>query len=245
VSFDLDGTLIRGPFARVLRELEAEVEPTPGRPGVRDEVFARHEELLHTDSVAAYDWEQLVRENLSGRGRRMPFELLERLEQILAEHPATLLHERTREHLERLTCAGWRVALLTNGWRRYQVPALRSAGILDVFDVIVASDDVGVAKPEPPIFARVRAGAEVHVHVGDRVDHDVLGGTQSGARTVLLRRDAAAADGTSAEEPTPTVDAYLRSLARAEGVPEDVPTDQLRPDIVRTSLSDLVDSLVR
>src|SRR5690606_32102032 len=113
---------------------------------------------------------------------------MERLEEYAAAGLTEVLHADTPALLGRLRSAGWRTLVLTNGWRRYQEPILRHAGLLDAVDALIASDDVGVPKPAEEMFARARGDADVHVHVGDRIDHDIVGGNRSGAVTVLLRR---------------------------------------------------------
>lgn len=60
-------------------------------------------------------------------------------------------------------------------------------------DVIVTSDDLGVAKPDPAFFAEVcalagdRQPADV-LYVGDRIDNDVVPAARAGLRTAWLRR---------------------------------------------------------
>ncbi|WP_161605993.1 HAD family hydrolase [Microlunatus speluncae] len=234
ISFDLDGTLINGPFARVLTDLSEELARRHQADGVKREIIRRHERLLGTDLLAAYDWQSIVSDYLDELGLVAPFDLLERLDQYAVEGATTILHDGTADLLGALRSAGWRVLVLTNGWRRYQEPVLRRSGLLAAIDGIVTSDDVGEAKPAESIFAAARAGATDYVHVGDRIDHDVIGGNAAGARTVLLRPDIPA---DPAELP-----AYLARLATAQGVPNPDPS-LASPDLVTSSLSDLVDRL--
>ncbi len=189
ISFDLDDTLIRGPFSKVLRDAMAAVaEDDDEAVSLRAELNRRHNELLAADELGAYDWHQLVADTVDGRD--LGFDLMERLEDYAAAGLTQVLHEDTPALLGRLRAAGWSTLVLTNGWRRYQEPILRHAGLLAAVDALIASDDVGVPKPAEEMFVRARGGAAVHVHVGDRIDHDIVGGNRAGAVTVLLRRDA-------------------------------------------------------
>ena len=230
VSFDLDDTLIRGPFSRVITDVAAAVAETPEEAAaIRSRIRDRHRILLDDAILDAYDWHQIVRDSI---GDRDPgFDMLDRLDQYARDNATKVLHADTPALLGQLREAGWQVAMLTNGWRRYQEPILRHAGLLPAFDELVTSDDVGVAKPDPQIFQRVRGQAETHVHVGDRLDHDIVGGNASGARTVLLRVDAP-------DDPD-ELDAYLQQ----QSVKFDVAgADQelTRPDLVTNRLAEVV-----
>jgi FMN phosphatase YigB (HAD superfamily) len=74
-------------------------------------------------------------------------------------------------------------------------PARRRQQLVDLAlpaDVIATSDDLGIDKPAPGYFARVcaLAGAPPDrvLHVGDRVDNDVVPARRAGLRTAWLRR---------------------------------------------------------
>lgn len=235
-SFDLDGTLIHGPFSHVLEELDARIAAEQGHDGIRAEVYAAHNALLNTDTMASYDWESIVDHCLAAHGLTLPFELIPRLEQIASPQNTTIIHSETTEQLERLRATGWRTVLLTNGWRRYQLPALRAASLTHLFDEIVTSDDVGSPKPERVIFDRARAGAETFVHIGDRLDHDVIGGKRAGAGTILLRPDAP-----SQEDDEDVTCEYLAQQARSLSIPAAVPPSDLMPGVMTSSLRRAVD----
>ncbi|MBU8828751.1 HAD family hydrolase [Mycolicibacterium goodii] len=59
-------------------------------------------------------------------------------------------------------------------------------------DFVASSDSWGVAKPDPAFFIRLishaRVPAESILHVGDRLDNDVLPARAVGMRTVFIRR---------------------------------------------------------
>lgn len=86
--------------------------------------------------------------------------------------------------------AGFGVAVIGNqpARRREELLALG----VDV-DVLAMSDALGVEKPAPAFFARVREllggpPAGDVAYVGDRIDNDVLPATTAGMRTCWLRR---------------------------------------------------------
>jgi HAD superfamily hydrolase (TIGR01509 family) len=85
--------------------------------------------------------------------------------------------------------------------------ALRAAGLLHYFDVIVDSTLAGVEKPDPAIF-RPALGAlgvapEEAVYVGDLYDVDVLGARAAGMGAILFAPSGAS---------TPAVSATVGSL---------------------------------
>jgi HAD superfamily hydrolase (TIGR01509 family) len=73
---------------------------------------------------------------------------------------------------------------------------LERFGLLQYFDFVIASADVGLFKPDPRIFrlALEKAGCEPHqaVMVGDRPDNDICPAKRLGLRTIRVRQGPAA-----------------------------------------------------
>lgn len=71
-------------------------------------------------------------------------------------------------------------------------------GLPGVFDFVVFSQQIGIAKPDPRIFQYACQLANVSsdelVHVGDSVDTDVAGAVAAGATSVWLNRDRVSND---------------------------------------------------
>ena len=86
-----------------------------------------------------------------------------------------------------------RLGVISNGASLEQREKLAGVGILDRFEVVVVSEDVGAAKPDPKIFkaACKAAGAppSACLHVGDRLDLDAIGACDAGLRGVWIDRD--------------------------------------------------------
>lgn len=99
------------------------------------------------------------------------------------------LFAMTREMLETLRARGYRLGVIAN-----QAPGtaqrLEAFGIRECFDVIAASVEEGVAKPDAQIFLRAlsRAGcaAEEAAMVGDRIDNDIVPAQKLGMKTVRV-----------------------------------------------------------
>lgn len=243
VSFDLDGTLIQGPFPRVIRDVESELEHSGVAVG-HGEIMRRHKRLAKSDLMASYDWDSIVTGYLAELDMTPPFDLVERLDQHAAAGGTQLLHEETVAHLHALRAAGWRVVVLTNGWYRYQQSTLRPSGLLPEVDALISSDQVGAPKPAAAMFDAARDGAEQYVHVGDRIDHDIIGGNAYGAQTVLLRTDIPGRQGTADVSHDEATMIYLQELAAQQAAPLPQDSSLLLPDLLATDLAQLVDWLI-
>ena len=90
----------------------------------------------------------------------------------------------------------YRLAVVSNfDYTPTAVGLLRGAGIADLFDTIVVSDEIGWRKPRPEIFTealtRVGVKAGDALFVGDRADIDVVGAQRMGMPVAWVNRDAA------------------------------------------------------
>jgi FMN phosphatase YigB (HAD superfamily) len=88
----------------------------------------------------------------------------------------------------------YRLAVVSNfDYTPTALDILGRAGIVELFDTIVVSDEVGWRKPRRDIFdvALIRLGvpAEAALFVGDRADMDVLGAQQIGMDAAWINRD--------------------------------------------------------
>ena len=94
----------------------------------------------------------------------------------------------TGELLGALRTRGVRVGIVTNNIRAEQLLKLDRCGLTDFIDVLVTSEDAGIAKPDPAIFERALAALELEaaetVMVGDVWDTDIAGALRAGVRPV-------------------------------------------------------------
>ena len=123
-----------------------------------------------------------------------------------------------RAALTRLQAQGLTLALLSNTMRTPGVvlrQVLDRFGLLACFAHTTFSDEVGVRKPGPEIFAAtlraIQVDAAAAVHVGDDAILDVAGARQAGLRVIQVTGAAPSASG------APRPDAVIPSLA---GLPE-------------------------
>lgn len=153
----------------------------------------------------------------SGLPARVPPEAMTALADAYAR-PALLvppaLDEGARPALAQLRARGLALALVSNTMRTPGV-ALRKVldryGVLEYFAHTTFSDEVGIRKPDPEIFAltlrALRVDAAAAVHVGDDPILDILGARKAGLRAIQVTSASLKALG--AQRP----DAVVASLA--------------------------------
>jgi putative hydrolase of the HAD superfamily len=85
-----------------------------------------------------------------------------------------------------------RLGIITNGNTRQQRQKLAVLGIVDRFDTIIVSEDVGVSKPDPQIFRQAckTAGKELSdcFYVGDKLEIDARAASDAGLTGIWLNR---------------------------------------------------------
>jgi putative hydrolase of the HAD superfamily len=118
------------------------------------------------------------------------------------------LHDDVITCLEALRPA--RFGVITNGHLEVQAEKIDATGLRPWIDHIVASGEVGVAKPDAGIFLEAcrvfEVAASDAVYIGDRLHTDAIGAARAGLRGVWLDRHGLATPAQVAE-------------ADAEGIP--------------------------
>lgn len=108
-----------------------------------------------------------------------------------------------------------KLGIITNGFTDLQQIRLERTGLHNHFDILVISEQVGVAKPHPQIFSHAKElmgkpDPETVLMVGDNPIADIKGGKEAGFYTCWLNRFGATL-------PTGiTADLEVQSLARLE-----------------------------
>jgi FMN phosphatase YigB (HAD superfamily) len=173
VTFDLDNTLIKSPFARLhfLPWLRDQAQ----KHGLDyDLLWAQIQRQAESkwrrgDWVQSFDWNTIVQEVGLDKLPEPPQPSAAALRPLLLPHVNWMLRE-----IRRLPVS---LALVTNGFYAFQAPYLRSLGWDYVFDAVITPDRTGYTKPHPLTFVEVTPGL---VHVGDRLSHDVLAARRTG-----------------------------------------------------------------
>lgn len=91
---------------------------------------------------------------------------------------SSALNPGAEEVLRELSTA-YRLGMITNGYSDSQRGRLRAAGLLDVFNPLLISEEIGVAKPDARIFEmalkQLRLPPQAVLYVGDSISHDYQG----------------------------------------------------------------------
>ncbi|MFS0558914.1 HAD family hydrolase [Brevibacillus sp. 179-C9.3 HS] len=189
ISFDLDGTLMQNPFgAWVFPEIARIISGRLGREhDIISEMVAEHERLMAQERyVKAYDWDGI----LSSRCDALCVEKMIEIESLVRKHSVIpkvhLLEDGILQVLSELRERGYSLAVVTNGFYKFQAPVMEALGLLECFDEIVTPERAGTGKPDPVILQKLPG--EVIAHVGDRLDHDVQLANRSHATSVLIER---------------------------------------------------------
>jgi HAD superfamily hydrolase (TIGR01549 family) len=206
-------------------------------PGTIDQVFLDIGGVLYDDRVYANAWRRALREaggsftdeafereyascraaqNLSFRvrlaeafiGPDADVEALERLAARYWNYPPAALFADVIPTMEALRDAGYRLGVIANQPSQVRA-ALARDGLVPFFDTMGVSDDLGLHKPDPALFARTLEIAGVAgvraAMVGDRLDYDVVPAKANAMRTVWVLRGEAPDDPTPAQLAVPDV----------------------------------------
>lgn len=87
----------------------------------------------------------------------------------------------------------YKLHIITNGFEEVQNLKLKNSGIRKYFDKIIASEAVGVKKPNPKIFkyalSLAEATSENSVMIGDNLEADIMGALNCGIATIHFNVD--------------------------------------------------------
>lgn len=104
------------------------------------------------------------------------------------------------EVLGDLRSRGLRIGIGTNMTAEWQFAKLGRLGLIDSFDCIVTSEEVGVEKPAPAFYrfcaAKAKMAPEECLFIGDNPDHDVRGALAVGMKALWLQPDPVRRAGT-------------------------------------------------
>ena len=205
VFFDLDDTLVdaRGSWQAGFCEVIASVldqAPGLGRLGAPQQIYRTYFRRYSEEAYAASGGGEWSRDFSRAAFRRLLAEhdepdealadrLLEAYVEAWPRHIETF--EDVMETLE-IVRSRYRVGLVTNGLSAEQRLKIERGGLVDAFDVIVVSGEVGVRKPDPAIFGYALRALDVEpahaMHIGDSAPHDVRGARNAGLGAVWVDR---------------------------------------------------------
>jgi putative hydrolase of the HAD superfamily len=148
------------------------------------------------------------------------FGLAEPVDRLWADYRASYptyarIRPEVLDGLVALRAARWRVGIVTNGATRTQRSTIERVGRTALVDAVCVSEEVGVRKPDPTIFAVAahRCGTTLSGGgwmIGDSAEHDVRGGAGVGLSTIWISRGRAWTD--AATPPDRTCDDVVEAI---------------------------------
>ena len=196
VTFDIGGTLLE-PWPSV-GHVYAEVAAGQGVPGLApaelNRQFAAAWKARPQFDYTREHWAQLVAETFAGvLPEPVDGRLFAALYQRFTEPDAWHVFDDVRPTLAALRQAGFRLAAISN-WDERLRPLLDRLGLLEHFEGVLVSCEVGCRKPAPEIFrlaaARLGLSPAQILHVGDSAEADVRGARGAGFAAIQLSRHA-------------------------------------------------------
>jgi putative hydrolase of the HAD superfamily len=152
--------------------------------------LGRWRNLSPESVLGRIDTKQRIRLTLAGLGMAAPQEIVEQMARIeQREQQAAVLFDGAVDVLAQLRGTGYKLGLVSNlsHAARYVPDRL---GIRDLFDVIVLSFEVGLAKPDPAIYTlaveRLGISPRVAAFVGDGNDAELDGARCAGLATIMV-----------------------------------------------------------
>ncbi|WP_243458292.1 HAD family hydrolase [Sporosarcina sp. Te-1] len=192
ITFDLDGTLMQNPFVGyVFPEIEQRIMKLNSRlHNVTQHLVEEHKNRMDNGQYAgAYDWDDIVSVYLQANNVRDFINVKDILVKHCKAPNVYLLEQPIVEVLGKLKQKGYALAVVTNGFTRYQLPVMDVLDLTHHFDVIVTPEEARCAKPDERIYKSLLDEGEIVAHVGDRIDHDVISANILGVRSIWIHRN--------------------------------------------------------
>ena len=101
-----------------------------------------------------------------------------------------VMREGSVEMLKELKKRGYKLGMITNGNSLLQNTKLDTAGIRELFDMSVVSDDIGIWKPDKRIFEyamdKLGVSKEHSLYIGDHPINDIQGALSAGMNVLWM-----------------------------------------------------------
>jgi putative hydrolase of the HAD superfamily len=163
---------------------------------LKEQQKASHEEYPEFDAVGI--WRQIINDHMSDFTRSLPTEKLTQMPLFLAEMSRGISRHRLRlyPHVrEVIDTLGQRfpLALVTDAQSAFARAELHKVGLLEYFNPIIVSGEVGYRKPDSRLFQMAADGmgvpSEMIVYIGNDMQRDIYGAREVGMTTVMFDSD--------------------------------------------------------
>ena len=194
--FDLDSTLIQN------RSFRYALEKIPSVLGMNEEAdlfkekfFEMYYNLVREGTLhKAFEWDLLTRHTAEKLGATCPEDLFYRLMLEGLEKNLVTVKNGAIELMSWIRESNNIAILLTNGYRKYQIPSLEKTQLIDYFDSILVADDLEKLKPSKSAFEQAvwqakKLGANDILYIGDHPYFDVYGALNAGLKVIFWITD--------------------------------------------------------
>ncbi|HUM36894.1 MAG TPA: haloacid dehalogenase-like hydrolase, partial [Anaerolineae bacterium] len=171
IFFDLDGTLVDGPFrAVVLPAISSELAASGLESQALQRLLVEENFRRQADPTCppalAMDWDDIFQ----AIGRQLGVPVTTSVEALIREHarpPYAALHPGALEALQALAAPERGLIVATKGLRKYQQPILDALGLTPYFTAILTPDTQQALKRDRAFYGDWPARAALTVMVGD------------------------------------------------------------------------------
>jgi putative hydrolase of the HAD superfamily len=191
--FDLDETLMRNPFAKiVVPAVTQELMTKTGLEahlivnGLVDENERRQRELP-PDDVSIMDWDDIAQWLAAQHGVTLETSAAALVEAHAAP-PHTELLDEAVEVLRQLKAEGRKLVVSSKGLSKYQFPVMRALGLYDLFDDFLTPDLAGWLKTDPRYYSKYGESSGLWINIGDHLYDDIYCPMCFGHQAILVAR---------------------------------------------------------
>jgi len=194
--FDLDGTLIhnrafRYAYKEIPKFLKININPEEF-----EEIFlnAYYEFVKAGKLKEAFDWDLLAKIALEKIGINCQEDVFLKLVLKGLEMGLIEIRAYAREILKEIRALGGKVIILTNGYRKYQQPALEKTRLLELIHILLTNDDLIEPKPSKKAFEQALRIINVYdlesiMFIGDHPYYDIYGALNAGIEKIVWITD--------------------------------------------------------
>jgi putative hydrolase of the HAD superfamily len=150
----------------------------------------------HPEYDAVGIFKEIIRRYARDFTRKLPAEKRAQLPLVLAEVYRAVSLFRLQPYpdvVEVLTQLRqrYRLSILSDGQSAYAVPELQAAGLLEFFNPVIVSGDLGYRKPDVRIFKRALSAMKLKpsevLFIGNDMYRDIFGAKQLGLKTIFFK----------------------------------------------------------
>lgn len=149
-------------------------------------------DLEELNEVDFYDWHNGILSDLGVDGYDKGF--IDRLnDHFMKAFQGTTREMPSAKFVLRELKKSFSLGIVSNSMGRNTRADLMIAGMIDLFDGIFISSEIGKRKPHPMVFQKALEGicirSDESVFVGDDLFEDIMGANQAGIKTVFIAKD--------------------------------------------------------